>query len=94
MNQIKLLSLDQSSRLELFQAISNQTGIPAFAVEKDWWVVQCLATVFSLPIKDHLVFKGGTSLGKAWKLLQRFSEDIDLAIDRSYFGYHGSLTKQ
>jgi len=94
MNQNKLLSLDQSSQLELYQAISNQTGIPTFAVEKDWWVVQCLATVFSLPIKDHLVFKGGTSLSKAWKLIERFSEDIDLAIDRSYFGYHGSLTKQ
>jgi predicted nucleotidyltransferase component of viral defense system len=94
MNQIKLFSLDQSSRLELFRAISNQTGIPPFAVEKDWWVIQCLAAVFSLPIKNQLLFKGGTSLSKAWKLIQRFSEDIDLAIDRSFFGYQGSLTKQ
>jgi predicted nucleotidyltransferase component of viral defense system len=94
MNQIKLFSLDQSSRLELFRAISNQTGIPPFAVEKDWWIIQCLAVVFSLEISNHLVFKGGTSLSKAWKLIQRFSEDIDLAIDRSFFGYQGSLTKQ
>lgn len=93
MDQIKLFSLNQSSRLDLFGAISNQTGIPPFAVEKDWWVIQCLAAVFSLPIKNHLLFKGGTSLSKAWKIIQRFSEDIDLAIDRSFFGYQGSLTK-
>jgi hypothetical protein len=46
-----------------------------------------------LPIAEHLVFKGGTSLSKAWKLINRFSEDIDLAIDKTFFGYAGSLGK-
>jgi predicted nucleotidyltransferase component of viral defense system len=56
-----------------------------FAVEKDWWVSRTLEIIFSMDIAKHLVFKGGTSLSKAWKLINRFSEDIDLAIDREYF---------
>jgi hypothetical protein len=41
-----------------------------------------------------LVFKGGTSLSKVWKLINRFSEDIDLAIDREYFeGYKGDISR-
>lgn len=93
MTEVKFLNLDKHTRAELFQAISNKTGIPPFAVEKDWWVTQCLAVVFSLEIKDHLLFKGGTSLSKAWNLIHRFSEDIDLAINRGFFGYHGRLSK-
>lgn len=54
----------------------------AYVVEKDWWVVQILSVLFETELKDHLVFKGGTSLSKAWKLIQRFSEDIDLAAGR------------
>ena len=45
-------------------------------------------------IANHLVFKGGTSLSKAWKLINRFSEDIDLAIDKEFFeGYTGEISK-
>src|SRR5699024_8037753 len=44
--------------------------------EKDLWVTAVLQMVFSLPIADHLVFKGGTSLSKVWKVIRRFSEDI------------------
>jgi predicted nucleotidyltransferase component of viral defense system len=47
--------------------------MPSFAVEKDWWVVQTLSVIFELEAGKHLVFKGGTSLSKAWKLIQRFS---------------------
>ena len=63
------------------------------AVEKDLWVTVVLQQVFSLPVAKHLVFKGGTSLSKVWKVIQRFSEDIDLAIDPSIWGFEGdSLT--
>ncbi|NOX48182.1 MAG: nucleotidyl transferase AbiEii/AbiGii toxin family protein, partial [Chlorobi bacterium] len=41
----------------------------------------------------HIVFKGGTSLSKGWKLIDRFSEDVDLAIDRRFFNYEGNLSK-
>lgn len=40
-----------------------------------------------MEIGSYLVFKGGTSLSKAWKLTDRFSEDIDLAIDRNFMGF-------
>jgi hypothetical protein len=40
-----------------------------------------------------LIFKGGTSLSKGWNLIQRFSEDIDLALDREFLGFIGQLTK-
>jgi len=65
----------------------------AFAVEKDWWVVQTLSVVFSTEVSNNLVFKGGTSLSKAWNLIQRFSEDIDLSINREFFGFTGDLSK-
>ncbi|WP_255307392.1 nucleotidyl transferase AbiEii/AbiGii toxin family protein [Allomuricauda sp. CP2A] len=77
-----------------YDQIGEQTNLPAFAVEKDWWVVQTLTILFELEIGNHLVFKGGTSLSKAWKIIERFSEDIDLAVDRSYFGFQGDLKKK
>ncbi|MPM68359.1 hypothetical protein SDC9_115291 [bioreactor metagenome] len=43
---------------------------------------------------SHLVFKGGTSLSKCWHIIDRFSEDIDLAIDREFLGFSGELTKR
>lgn len=73
---------------------ANKTGLPIQAVEKDLWVTVVLQMVFALPIANHLVFKGGTSLSKVWKVICRFSEDIDLAIDLSIWGFKGDLTKK
>ncbi|MCX6272847.1 MAG: nucleotidyl transferase AbiEii/AbiGii toxin family protein [Bacteroidetes bacterium] len=68
-------------------------GLPlAAAVEKDWWVVRTLELVFQTEIAPNTVFKGGTSLSKAWKLIDRFSEDIDLALDRRFLGFEGIMT--
>nr|WP_320118651.1 nucleotidyl transferase AbiEii/AbiGii toxin family protein [uncultured Marinifilum sp.] len=47
-----------------------------------------------MEIGKHLVFKGGTSLSKSWNLIERFSEDIDLAVDRSFLGFEGELTRK
>ena len=63
-------------------------------IEKDLWVTTILQIIFSLPFADKLIFKGGTSLSKVWKLINRFSEDIDLSVDRSLFGLEGDLTKK
>ena len=80
------------------RTILEQTAIkralPKQAIEKDLWVTTILQIVFSLPCADSLVFKGGTSLSKVWGLINRFSEDIDLAIDRSVFELDGDLTKK
>ena len=73
---------------------ANKAGLPVQAVEKDLWVTVALQLVFTLSIADHLIFKGGTSLSKVWKVIHRFSEDIDLAIDPSIWGFEGDLTKK
>jgi hypothetical protein len=87
------LTSDEEKRIA-YNNISKDTGLPAYAVEKDWWVVQTLAILFEMEVGEHLVFKGGTSLSKSWDLIERFSEDIDLAINRSFFGFEGELIKK
>ena len=57
------------------------SGRPAYLLEKDVWVVWSLATLFSGPLGVPLVFKGGTSLSKAYGAIRRFSEDVDLTYD-------------
>ncbi|MFL1010930.1 nucleotidyl transferase AbiEii/AbiGii toxin family protein [Flavisericum labens] len=52
-----------------------------------------LRIVFALPYAEAFVFKGGTSLSKGYDLINRFSEDIDLAIDRAYFDMEGELSR-
>lgn len=90
---IQWLEIPDATKENAYREISVETGISAFAVEKDWWVVRTLSVVFNMDAAPHLVFKGGTSLSKVWKLIQRFSEDIDLAIDREFFGFSGDLSK-
>jgi hypothetical protein len=70
--------------------LSDAMHLHAASVEKDLWVCWTLRELFSLPhIGEHLTFKGGTSLSKAWKLIQRFSEDIDLVVDKEALGFGG-----
>ena len=77
MAAIDLYKLKPEEKLDIFQNIGNEKGIPVSAVEKDWWVVQTLALIMKMDVSKHLVFKGGTSLSKGWNLIERFSEDID-----------------
>lgn len=90
----KWLAIPEQTRRNAYIQIAEKTGMNAFAVEKDWWVVQTLRIIFEMEVAQHLVFKGGTSLSKAWNLIQRFSEDVDLAIDREFFGFKGILLKK
>ena len=65
-------------------------NMPPVIVEKDFWVCWTLRELFSLPdVGEALTFKGGTSLSKVWGLIERFSEDIDLTIDRDFLGFGG-----
>jgi len=87
-------TIDSAEKAAIFTEVATTKGMKPFAVEKDWWVSRTLEIIFQLPISSHLVFKGGTSLSKAWKLINRFSEDIDLAIDKEFFeGYKGEISK-
>jgi predicted nucleotidyltransferase component of viral defense system len=83
--------LPDETKRNIFYEISHKTGLPAFAVEKDWWVVKTLDVIFSTEISEYTVFKGGTSISKAWGLIDRFSEDIDLALDRKYLGFDNEM---
>jgi len=67
-----------------------RTGMAPVVLEKDFWVCWMLGQLFALPeISEHLTFKGGTSLSKVYGVIQRFSEDIDLAIHRDHLGFGG-----
>lgn len=84
------LQLPKERRLFAFQQVDEAMGLQAVSVEKDFWVCWTLRELFTMPgIGRHLTFKGGTSLSKAWKLIQRFSEDIDIIVDKEVLGFGG-----
>lgn len=86
-----VLQLSQRQRIELFEQTAQQTGIEAVIIEKDFWVCWTLQELFQLPtMGEHLIFKGGTSLSKVFKIIERFSEDIDVSIDRGFLGFGGA----
>lgn len=91
----KFLELSDSQRKSVYESVAIKVGLPAQVIEKDFWVTAILQTVFTLPVAKQLVFKGGTSLSKGWKLIERFSEDIDIAMDPIILGVpEGDLTKK
>ena len=73
--------LSASERLEALAQAANASGRPPHLLEKDVWVVWSLRHLFAAPYAPHLVFKGGTSLSKAYGVIHRFSEDVDLTYD-------------
>lgn len=90
----KFLTLTEQQRRTVFEQTATHIHLPVLAIEKDFWVTEILNILFSLPYADKMVFKGGTSLSKVWRVVHRFSEDIDIAIDRSVFGIEGDVTKK
>lgn len=77
----QFLSLSAQDRRDALGVAADRSGRPAHLLEKDVWVVWALQTVFGSVPGDHLVFKGGTSLSKAYGVIHRFSEDVDLTYD-------------
>ncbi len=76
----RLVCTEAGAQLNLFE----------IAVEKDYWVCWTLRKLFELSEwGEHLTFKGGTSLSKCWNLIERFSEDIDIVINRDALGFGG-----
>jgi len=90
---IKFYQIPDETKERIYKNTGEKNNLPAYAVEKDWWVAQTLSILKNTEIGEHLVFKGGTSLSKAWDVIERFSEDIDLAADRAFFGFEGELGK-
>lgn len=85
--------LTKEEQLTILANVAEDKGIVDNAVEKDYWVSMVLRAIFSLPYATAFVFKGGTSLSKGWGLIDRFSEDIDLAIDSKHLGFTDIATK-
>lgn len=74
-------------RLAMLQQTElSHPGINQVAIEKDWWVTITLKALFRTDCRESLIFKGGTSLSKGFDMIERFSEDIDIAISHSFFG--------
>jgi len=81
-------NLTREEKKQTLDEVSQRRGIDPAIIEKDYWVCRTLHALFDLPdLSDHLVFKGGTSLSKAYGLIERFSEDIDVSFHRDYLGF-------
>lgn len=84
------ISMPPERRVTICEQAAAQSGLVASSIEKDYWVSWTLRELFSMPQwGEHLTFKGGTSLSKGWKLIERFSEDIDIVIGRDALGFDG-----
>ena len=73
-------SIDE--RKAMIQGVVEAKNIDEAAAEKDWWVTAILYALFHTKASEYLLFKGGTSLSKGWDIIDRFSEDIDIALKR------------
>lgn len=86
-------SLPVKDRQEIIRRVQAENGLHRQIIEKDWWVTAVLRALFSLPYAGHISFKGGTNLSKCWHLINRMSEDADIAIDQEFLGFSGTLSK-
>ncbi len=91
----EILSAAERDRLDLFLGTARRIGTTAQNVEKDFWVCWTLDALFNGlgQGSPRLLFKGGTSLSKAYGLIARFSEDIDITVFRDDIGQPASATE-
>ena len=87
------LQLPDNDKIDLIDQLHEENNLQQVIIEKDVWVTAVLRALFSLPYAENLSFRGGTSLSKCWNLIERFSEDIDIAVNREYLGFGENLSK-
>ena len=81
-------NLPRAERALVINEAAGRLGLVPLIVEKDFWVCWTLARIFEVEaMAPHVVFKGGTSLSKVFGAIQRFSEDIDLAVSPQALGF-------
>lgn len=90
---MKYTDLSIKDKKDVIDRVQAENGLNRQLIEKDWWVTAVLRALFALPYRNHISFKGGTNLSKCWHLINRMSEDADIAIDREYLGFEGHLSK-
>jgi hypothetical protein len=84
----RFVRLSDDERQRYFVQTAERMGLAPQIIEKDFWVCWTLRELFALPdIGSMLIFKGGTSLSKAYRLIERFSEDVDVSMDRAGLGF-------
>lgn len=84
----RIIDLEPEELAIIIQNTATKKGVSSAIIEKDLWVYIILEYLFGRsPWKNHLAFKGGTSLSKAYGLIERFSEDIDIILDWRMLGY-------
>ncbi len=81
----KWIDCSPNERRVLIDNVVKEKNIDEAAAEKDWWVTAILFALSKTSIGSYILFKGGTSLSKGWNIISRFSEDIDIVLDRRYF---------
>lgn len=86
---------NSTEQLQILDITSAETNLPRLAIEKDWWVTMTLKALSNTQFSHLMSFKGGTSLSKGWRLIDRFSEDIDIALKREdRFAISGTSNSQ
>ena len=91
----RVARLSARERSELFLETATEKSTTPFVVEKDYWVTWVLSRLFQEPqLAQLLTFKGGTSLSKVYRLIERFSEDIDLILDWRVLGDEDPLAQR
>lgn len=90
---MKFVEIPVDIQAQTIDKVQKRYGMPEQVIEKDWWVSAVLRALFALPYAERMSFKGGTSLSKCWDIISRFSEDIDIAVDREFLGYGGELSR-
>ncbi len=81
MAETRFQDLSPNDRRDALEVTERGGSHKAHLLEKDVWVVAALGILFEAPFAEHLTFKGGTSLSKAWRAIRRFSEDVDITYD-------------
>lgn len=89
----KFTNLQDAERIKYIENLTLEYNLSTVAIEKDWWISAVLRALFALPYAENLSFKGGTSLSKCYNLIERFSEDIDIALYREFLGFGETLSK-
>ena len=86
----RIARMRAAERAEVFAETAARKALPEAIIEKDFWVCWVLKQLFSIEaLSGRLLFKGGTSLSKIFHAINRFSEDIDLAVDYAALGFTG-----
>ena len=86
------LELPRERQRLVYEQAHARLDLPPVSLEKDFWVCLTLRELFGLPRwRGHLAFKGGTSLAKGWRLIERFSEDREVKIRVGGALRHGTL---